>query len=152
MRARDSVCMPSQPPTHSSWFQVAARVTPPLTRWPSGWRSAGPRTAEAAPEPRVSDANSSRYSARVMPSRCRCLTVFSRSAFVDSPATTIAYSIWPESIIAAAIVMPLTKPRHAFVTSKFIAWVPRPSSLWIDTATEGSIVTRDTEPLIMRPI
>src|SRR6185312_2310974 len=55
-----SVNMPAGPPTHSSWCSVPARETPPRIRCEPGWTSAGPITAAAAPEPKVSVANSRR--------------------------------------------------------------------------------------------
>ena len=44
---------------------VAERVTEVRIRWPSGWLSARPTTAAAAPQPSVSVANSRMTSARV---------------------------------------------------------------------------------------
>ena len=55
-----SVNMPAGPPTHSSWCSVPARETPPRMRCAPGCSSAGPMTAAAAPDPRVSVANSRR--------------------------------------------------------------------------------------------
>ncbi|SIG86604.1 Uncharacterised protein [Mycobacteroides abscessus subsp. abscessus] len=85
-----SVNIPLWSPTHSSWCCVAARVIPPRMRWPSGCLSAGPRTAAEAPEPRVREANSLRYSSRVMPERVRRRRVASCTREASSPATTRA--------------------------------------------------------------
>src|SRR3954468_24531901 len=54
--------------------------------------------------------------------------------------------------MAAANSMPLTKPRQAFVTSKFWHDRGRPNAWCTATAVEGSRYLRLTEVLIMTPI
>ncbi|MNW64365.1 hypothetical protein D3C74_426440 [compost metagenome] len=73
-------------------------------------------------------------------------------ALASSPATISAYLICPESIMFAARLMPLTKPRHALATSKFIAEDGRPRPLCTLDATDGSRLRRVTDVLISRPI
>lgn len=146
-----SVNMPSTLPTHRSYHWVAARVTPPTMRWPVGCRSAGPSTAAAAPEPSVRLANSLMKSLRFRPPWFRRSMVLSCTWSASSPSTTRAYLIWPESIMPAATLMALTKPRQAFAMSKLIADVGRPRPWCSRTATEGSRCGRVTEVLMSRP-
>ena len=137
--------------THSSWCSVPERAWVTFRRWPSGCTSAGPSTAAAAPDPRVREANWLLKSARVEP------LAFSRSIVprwtcsTSSAPTIRAYLIWPESIMPAAIVMALTKPRQALVMSKFMHAGGRPRLWWIPVETAGSRCLRETEALISRP-
>ncbi len=69
----------------------------------------------------------------------------------SSLAMTRAYSTIPASIIAAAMSMPLTKPRQALVTSKFWQDGGSPRASWITTAVDGSSQRRLSEVLTIRP-
>ncbi len=53
--------------------------------------------------------------------------------------------------MAAAISMPLTKPRHALVTSKFWHEGGIPRASWMKTAVDGSSHSRLREVLTIRP-
>jgi len=149
---RVSVTMRSRLPRHRCEKLVAARVTLPRKRCPSGSSSARPITIAAAPEPSVSEANSARKSSRVVSGRSRRSMVRSVIRFEASPLTISAYSMSPRSIMRAAISMPFRKPRQALPTSKFWQVSARPRLPCTIDAVLGSIKSRQTELLIRMPI
>jgi hypothetical protein len=146
-----SVCMDSRSPTHSRWCSVAARVTPPTSRWPSGCRSERPSTIAAAPEPRVRVANCASTSSREASGRASRSRVTSWVWRAPSPSTISAWSIWPASIMTAASWIPLRKPRQALARSKLRQDVGRPSAACTAAAADGSRWARLTEVSISRP-
>ena len=92
----------------------------------------------AAPEPRVSVANSAMTSAEVDPGWFSRASVRSWVSRLPSPSTMRAYSIWPASIIIPASCMALTKPRQALARSKFRHDVGRSRAWCTATAADGS--------------
>ena len=106
----------------------------------------------AAPLPRVRVANWLITSRAVVSGRSRLRRVFSWTGRLSSPATTTAYRISPESIIAAASSMPLRKPRQALAMSKLGQELGRPSAWCTPEAVDGSRYSRLTEVLTSSPI
>src|SRR5699024_11938218 len=115
-----------------------------------GCASAGPSTAAAAPEPRVSEANWLLKSARVEFFEFRRSTVPRWTSSTSSAPTTRAYRICPESIMLEAIVIALTKPRQALVMSKFIALLGRPRERWMPRSEEHTSELQSRFDLVCR--